>query len=68
MSQVSSVAEEGKARASLLTSVGENGTYLVNESSLDGAMSRILTKSESGSAALIHQMAQDDIAAADISS
>jgi hypothetical protein len=31
-------------------------------------MSSILTKSESGSATLIHQMAQEDIAAADISS
>lgn len=68
LSQIQSTAQEGLARASLLTNVDENGTYFVNESSLDGAVNSMLAKSGSKSASLIHQMAQADIAAADISS
>lgn len=44
LSEVSTVANEGKARASLLTSAGPNGGYIVNETTLESSMVSIFNK------------------------
>ena len=66
LSQVSSVANAGFARVDAITSLGENDTWIFNESKLDQAVAGILTTSGSSSAAQVHVLSQADIAEANI--
>lgn len=50
LSEVKTTADEGKARASLLTSAGQSGGYIVNETALESSMVSIFNKSGDASA------------------
>ena len=45
LSEVKTTADEGKARASLLTSAGQSGGYIINETALESSMVSIFNKS-----------------------